>query len=224
MSQAGVQGALKNMSSMKTKLRLAGALAVLATLALAVSCRGFFVNPTLSTLAIGPTNLPLNPGQSYQMVATGTFNDGTTSNVTSKCIWSSTNASVATVGTNSGVVTAATNATTIGSTQISATDGAVASTTSATITVCPAVTNLTITANPASQAPSGQITLTATATVGGQGVDVTSDVTWNIGNTSVLTISGNIGTISSSATVGQSTTLSATLCNVSSKSITIQVN
>ena len=208
-----------------TKLKLLGAFAVLLSLAFAVSCKGFFVNPTLSSLSIGPTTLPLNPGQSYQMVATGTFNDGSTSNVTSKCVWSSSVPAVATVGTNTGMVTASKTATTIGTTQISASDGAISSTTNATVTVCPAVTSLTISANPTSQAPSGTITFSATANVSGQnGVDVSTIVTWSVGNTSVLSISGNTGTIASGATVGQSSTVSATLCNVPSNTITVTVN
>jgi len=212
------------MPSLKSKFRFTCAFAALATLALAVSCRGFFVNPTLSSLAIGPTTLPLSTGQSYQMIATGTFNDGSTSNVTSKCVWSSSDSSVATVGTNTGLVTASKTATTIGTTQISASDGAITSTTNATITVCPAVTSLTISASPTSQVPSGTITFSASANVSGQnGVDVSTIVTWTVGNTSVLTISGNTGTIASGATPGQSSTVSATLCNVPSNTITVTV-
>ena len=40
------------MSSTKNKLRLAGAFAFLATLALTISCTGFFVNPTVSSITI----------------------------------------------------------------------------------------------------------------------------------------------------------------------------
>ncbi len=42
------------MPSLKSKLRLICAFAALATLALAVSCRGFFVKPTLSSLVVTP--------------------------------------------------------------------------------------------------------------------------------------------------------------------------
>jgi hypothetical protein len=44
------------MSSTKNKLRLAAAFAALATLALAVSCTGFFQNPTVSSITIDPPN------------------------------------------------------------------------------------------------------------------------------------------------------------------------
>jgi hypothetical protein len=213
------------MSSKKSKLRLTIAFAALATLALAVSCRGFFVSPTLTSIAIGPTTLPLSTNQSYQMIATGTFNDGSTSNVTGKCIWTSSDTSVASIGTNTGIVQASATATTVGTSQISATDGAVSSTSQATVTVCPAVTSLVATANPTSQTPTQTITFSATADVAGQnGVDVTSIATWNVGDSSILTISGNIGTISGTATVGQTTTVSATVCTATSPVITITVN
>jgi len=214
------------MPSLKSKLRLICAFAALASLALAASCRGFFVNPTLSSLAIGPTTLPLSTNQQYQMVATGTFSDGSMETVTSKCVWTSSDPAVATVGTNSGLVQASKTATTIGTTTISASDGAITSTTNATVTVCPAVTSLTISADATSGPPGTAITFTATADVGSQsGVDVSTIVTWTPADTSVLTFSSNIGTISSSAAVPSSTTVSATLCNVSSSNtITITVN
>ena len=221
------------MSSTKSKLRVMGAFAVLAVLALAVSCRGFFVNPTLSSLAIGPTTLPLTPGSSYQMTATGTFSDGSQQNVTSKCLWTSSDQSVASVGANSGYVTASTTATTVGTTQISATDGTVAASTAATVTVCPAVTNLTITANgnttPVTVGPGiDTITFDAKADVSGTNTDVTTIVTWNIVDTSILSIdSTGAGTTTNSGTTSLSTTVTATLCNVNSGntiSVTVTVS
>ena len=213
------------MPSQKSKLRLIFAFAALASLALAASCRGFFVNTTLTSLAIGPTTLGLSTNQSYQMTATGTFNDGSTSDVTSKCVWASSDPAVATIGTNTGVVQSSKTVTTIGTTTISASDGAITSTTSATVTVCPAVSSLTISASATSGPPGTAITFTATADVGSQsGVDVSTIATWTPADTSVLTFSGNIGTINSSATSG-STTVTATLCNVtSSNTLTITVN
>lgn len=212
------------MASKRSRLRIVGAFAALATLALAISCRGFFVSPTLTSLAIGPSNVPLAPGQSYQMVATGTFSDGSTETVTSQCLWTSSDESVATIGTNSGYVTASPTATTVGTTTISASDGAITSTTTATVTVCPIVSDLTITADPTSGPNGTVVTLDATATIGGQpGQDVANIVTWNVGNTSVLSISGTTGTIVGT-TAGQSTTLTATLCTVTStNTLTITV-
>jgi hypothetical protein len=212
------------MSSANHKLRLAGAFAALAALALAVSCTGFFPNPKLTGISIGPTNLPLTPGQSFQMVATGTFDNGNTSTVTSQCLWTSTDTSVASIGLNSGKVTASSTATTVGTTQINASDGTFNAPTAATVTVCPTVNSLTISAVPTTQKAGQTITMTATADFPSQsGVDVVNIVTWNISNTSVLTISGSVGSISGNATSGQSTTVSATLCNFPSNTVTVTV-
>src|SRR5579863_1305405 len=84
------------MSSKNSKLRMIGAFAALATLALAISCRGFFVNPTVTSLAIGPSNLSLAPATSFQMSATATYSDGSTSDATGKAVWVSTDENVAT--------------------------------------------------------------------------------------------------------------------------------
>jgi trimeric autotransporter adhesin len=205
------------MSSFKSKLRLISAFAALATLALAVSCRGFFVSPTLTSVAIGPTTVSLSPTQTYQMTATGTFNDGSQRNVTSQSIWSSSDGAVASIGQNSGLVTAAPTATTIGSTTISASDGAITATTTATVNVCPQVSAMTLTAPQGTSGHEGDtLEIDAKATVGSAaGTDVTQFVTWNIGDSTVLTIS-NGTVLLGSAPDAATTTVSATLCNVNS--------
>ncbi|MGA7219403.1 MAG: Ig-like domain-containing protein [Candidatus Sulfotelmatobacter sp.] len=123
------------MSSPKQKLRLAGSIAALAMLALAVSCKGFFVNPTLSTITINPPTPSISQGASEQMSATGTFQDGSTSTLTggTSCsgntvCWSSSDTTVATVSTGgllSGVAQ--------GTATITASSGAITGTTQATV-------------------------------------------------------------------------------------------
>lgn len=90
------------------KSRLIGALAVLSTLALLASCRGFFVNPTLTAVSVGPQNLQLNFNQTWQMAATGTYSDGTQKTLTSGVTWSATATptTALSIGQSSGVVTA----------------------------------------------------------------------------------------------------------------------
>ncbi len=107
------------MSSAKQKLRLAGAFAALATLALAVSCTGFFVNPTLTAVSVGPSGLNLNVGQTFSMVATGTYSDGSQKTLTSGVVWSSDDQSTVSVGQSSGVV----DGLEIGSANITASSG-----------------------------------------------------------------------------------------------------
>ncbi|HMH08547.1 MAG TPA: hypothetical protein VK579_17870, partial [Terriglobales bacterium] len=77
------------MPGFKKKLRLLAAFTALFMLALAAGCRGFFVNPTLQSVAVTPSTGSVTPGANIQMTATGTFDDGSTSNVTSKSTWQS---------------------------------------------------------------------------------------------------------------------------------------
>jgi Bacterial Ig-like domain (group 2) len=83
----------------KSKLRLICACAVLATLALAASCRGFFVNPTLTAIAVSPNapQVELGTTLSPALQAYGTYSDGSTGIVTSGVSWTSETPSVATI-------------------------------------------------------------------------------------------------------------------------------
>jgi len=123
------------MSSAKQKLRLAGAFAALAALALAVSCTGFFQNPTLSTITVDPPTPTINQGATQQMTATGTFQDGSTSTLTggtscsgSTVCWSSSDTTVVTI-TTSGSATGVAQ----GTATITAASGAINGTTQATV-------------------------------------------------------------------------------------------
>jgi hypothetical protein len=121
------------MPAFKRKLRLLVTFAALSLLALAASCRGFFVNPTLQSISVSPSTGSVAPAATIQLTATGTFDDGSTSNVTSKSQWQSSDTTVATVGTNTGLVSAAASiASPPGITTITATNGAFSNT--ATIT------------------------------------------------------------------------------------------
>jgi hypothetical protein len=215
------------MSSTKQKLRLAGAFAALAALALAVSCTGFFPNPTITSITVGPTGLTLAPGATLQMTASGVPSDNSPNqNITTKCFWSSSNEAAATVGQNTGLVTAATVvANPPQTTTITAAYQALTPAT-ATVSVCPAVTSLTITATPLTftHGSSVSITFTAAATFSGTGsTDVTNEVTWNITDTNVLSsITSGTGLTNAGATAGESTQVTATLCGVNStNSVTI---
>lgn len=206
------------------KLQLLLAFATLLTLALAVGCKGFFVNPTLTSLTVGPTGQTVALGKQLQMIATGTFNDGTTKNITGQSIWSSSDQTAATVGQTNGVVTAAASiANPPGTATITAVNGTLSNT--ATITVCPTITTIVLTAGTTSPAPNDIVTFTAKATFAGQSTPqyVTNDVTWTISNTNVIaSISGGQGTVLS-GTSGLSTTVVASLCGGTSNTLTITV-
>ena len=61
------------MSSTKHKLRVACTFAALITLALAASCTGFFVNPTISSLAVGPASPTIETGSTANTVQMTVF-------------------------------------------------------------------------------------------------------------------------------------------------------
>jgi Bacterial Ig-like domain (group 2) len=206
------------------KLPITLAFIVLIGLAVGVSCRGFFVNPTLTSITVGPTGQTVAPGKTLQMVATGTFDSGPPKNITTQCLWNSSDTSVATIGLNSGLLTAAQNVINPPvTTTITATDGTLNNST--TVKVCPDVTVMTVTAIPTNPPANSDVQFNATATFsGGTPQDVTAEVTWNISNTAVIPSIGTdgIGTVPA-GTSGQSTNVSATLCNFTSQPVTITV-
>jgi hypothetical protein len=122
---------------MKNRFRLAGAFTALATLALAISCRGFFVNPTVSTITIDPPSPTVSFGTgatSVQLTAAATYSDGSTGTLTggTSCsgnvvCWSSSDTAVATISTG-GLLTGVS----AGTTTITAASGAITGTTTAT--------------------------------------------------------------------------------------------
>jgi hypothetical protein len=214
------------MSFRKQNLRLIGAFAALATLALAISCRGFFVNPTVTSLAIGPANLSLAPGTSFQMVATATLSDGSTSDVTGKSVWTSSSPSVANFSAPGLLQAAQLSALTTlpGTTTVSASDGTVTSSTQ-TVNVCPVVQTMQLTVNKGASAtvPGGQqVTFQVLATFNGLSgtTDVTNNVTWTISNTAVLpSITDGLGTTVSGTP--STLTVFASLCGANSNTVTV---
>lgn len=207
------------------KLPITLAFSVLLGLAFGVSCKGFFVDPVLTGITIGPKNVTIEPGTTQQMVATGSFSGDKDKDVTGQCLWQSSNPSVATIGQHTGKLVAATTITNPPvTTTITAVDGAFTDTT--TITVCPTVNSLKVDANTKSPAPNDDVQFTATAQLSGITGDqnVTDQVTWIISDTTVISSIGSdgIGTVLA-GTSGKSTNVSAKLCGVTSAAITITV-
>jgi hypothetical protein len=201
------------MSSPKYKLRLAGALAALLTLALAVSCRGFFVGDTLQSITVGPSNLNLSIGLQQQMSAVGTYSPSlNTKDITaaSGIVWTSSDgtATVTSTGLVKGVD--------VGTPTITAQLGTISGQTSINI-VLTNVTSIVIT--PASQSVStngGFVMFQAMANVAGQSqqVDVSAQAVWTIQNSDNYTLTQGVTpetvTTTSTAPVGEIDTLTAT--------------
>jgi trimeric autotransporter adhesin len=197
------------MLSCKKKLQIFAAFATLLLSAVGVACSGFFVNPTLTSLAVGPT-ATLNQGATVQETAVGTYNDGST-NTVNNVQWSSSESTVASIST-SGLVTA--NAP--GSATITGASGATTGT--ATITVnLGNVTALKLSPTSGTViAGGGSTNIYAMATVQGSSspVDVSATATWTISDTTDFSITQGedpaILSTMSSAGAGLPVTVTAT--------------
>lgn len=89
------------------KLALTLVFTVLVALGAGVSCRGFFQNPTLSSIAIQPPTPDIEVGaaNAQTLQAWGTYSDGSRSQVTSGVAWSSSAPSVIQINPNTGLAT-----------------------------------------------------------------------------------------------------------------------
>jgi hypothetical protein len=184
---------------------------LIAILAFGAGCRGFFVNPTLSTLAVGPATPTIQQGSTLQMAATGTYNDGSTKSLTGSAFWSTSDATIASVNTTglvtgvsigSGVTITAAVGTVSGSTTVTVQLGNITS-----IALVPATKSIT-------QGSTLQYTATAT-TSDGKTQDITKSATWSSSNSSAGTISSSgFFTSATGLTADQPTTISAASDNV----------
>jgi len=194
------------MSSGKKKIQILAALATLLLFAVIVGCNGFFVDPVLTSVTVGPT-ATINQGGTVQESAVGTYNDGST-NTLKDVNWSSDTQSVATISA-SGLVTGVSP----GSATITGASGTVSGT--ATITVAlQNVTGITVSPTTANiKANGGTGTFTAKATVsGGAPVDVTATATWSASDTENTTLTQGVSpeTVTVlNATIGEKITLTA---------------
>jgi hypothetical protein len=187
------------MSSTKNKLRMAGSFAALAMLALAVSCTGFFQNPTVSSITIDPPNPTVAFGPNaatVEMTAAATYNDGSTGTLTAgtSCTgntvcWSSSDPAVASISTG-GLLTGLS----AGTTTITAASGSITATTTAT--AAEVVTSMTIT--PVTSGVTANGTDAANFTIMG----TTQSGSQNISALVTLTPENPLGTVATDGVVG----------------------
>src|SRR5271156_2650014 len=186
------------MLSSKKKLQLVAAFATLFLFAVVVGCNGFFVDPVLTSIAVGPT-ATINQGATVQESAVGTYNDGSTKTLSSGVQWSSSDSTAATV-TNAGLVT--------GTAPGSATITAAYQTTSGTSSITVSLGNVTalkITPQSGTVAVNAvSLPFFAYATVAGDStqVDVSPTATWT-------TSDPTNGTINVPTTTGVGVTFTA---------------
>ncbi len=160
---------------------------------------------TLTSIAVTPgaTTLPANTTQA--LVATGSYDNKTTKNLTSTVTWASSNTAVATVTSAGFVVTVAPGTATISASTTASNSGTVVGT--ATITVDTAtVKSVSVTpatkklANGASQ----QFTATALFSDGTKHLLATPVVTWTSSSTAVASVGSTTGLVTGKA-LGTST-------------------
>ena len=200
------------MPLMKSKLRITAAFAAQASLALAVSCRGFFVKPKLTTVTVDPTTPSVNVGSTKQMFATGTFDDNSTETLSSgtscsnnSVCWSETsNGTVITISAGGLITGVAT-----GTSTVTAQSGAISGST--TVTVVLVVSSISINPSSASITAGQSEPFTVSAVAGGKTIDITSSAT--------LTPKQN-GTAVSTITCSYNSSIPAQVCNTTAGTTT----
>jgi uncharacterized protein YjdB len=171
----------------------------------------------LSSITVLPANPTIAQNTTEQFSATGTFNDGSTHNLTDQVAWSSSNAAAASInsiGVAKGLTTTS-SPVTITATLGTATQETVGST---TLDVSNA-TIVSISVSPTGHtiAPGTELSFTATGTFSDSSTQViTQDVTWASSDTSVAKV-GAVGVVTA---VGQgSANITATFGGVSGSAL-----
>lgn len=191
------------MAGIEHKRWMAATFPILLTLALASGCEGFFVDPVLTGVTVGPA-VTIQTGNTVQMSAVGTYNDGSQKTLSADVFWSTAADSVATIS-KSGMVTGVgpgqatitgASGTVVGSATITVTLGSL---TSITVTTQDGLSNITY---------GSSEQFVATGTANGQQIDITDSVTWStnpsqVPNVSIDPRSGLLTTTSGPATAVQ---------------------
>lgn len=161
----------------------------------------------LTSITVKPAKASVAAGKTQQFTATGTYNNGTTQNLTNSATWTSSATSVATVGSG-GLATGVAP----GSATITATSGTISG--SGTLTVTAAVlTSIAVTPVNPSFALGTTLPLVATGTYSdGSTLVLTTSATWTTANAAIATVN-NLG-VATSVALG-STTVTATVGTIS---------
>jgi hypothetical protein len=181
------------MSSTKSTLRLIGALAALACLALAaVSCQGFFPPKTLTSITVDPPTPAVDIGSTLQMYATGTYSDGSTGSLNSgtSCTgstvcWTESSGGSVTSITSGGLVTGVAD----GTSTVTATASGISGDTTVTVALAN-VTGLVLKPTSLSVFLNETTTVQCFAETSGGEVDVTATCVWSVSPTTAAQITG----------------------------------
>ena len=150
------------------------------------------VTKKVTTIQVTPTNPTVVLGINQAFAATAVYDDGSTGAVTGGATWTSSDATVASVG-NSGGSTGVATPINSGSTTITAAYQGVSGTTLLTVSGAKLI-SIAITPSPLSVAVGGHQQLTATGTWDDKSTrDITSNVTWLSSSDATATVSNAAG-------------------------------
>lgn len=160
--------------------RLLASVFTLLIVGFALGCEGFFVNPVLTGMTVGPA-ATIQTGTTIQMTAVGTYNDGSQKYLRSGVFWNSASPSIASVNT-SGLVSGMSP----GKALISGSSETVTASATVTITIG-GLSAITVTSKDGlTNIPYGSAEqFVATGTANGVQIDITNSVTWSTNPTSV---------------------------------------
>ncbi len=141
------------------KVALSLAFAGLLLVAFGASCRGFFVNPTLTSITINPSTPNVQLGTTLSVSAFGVYNDGSSATLTSGVSWSTSDATIVAITGNCATEacgTATVSGVAVGTATLTAGSQSVTSTATATTYIT--VSQLTIAPTSQSIAADGENT------------------------------------------------------------------
>jgi hypothetical protein len=187
---------------------------------------------TLSRIDIVPISQTIGQNATTQFAAVGTDSAGNQTNITNAVTWASSDQTVATINPTTGLAQSLSKG---GSTQITAKQGAITSTTPATLTVLGsaptagggAITLSSITVTPTNPTLPRKGVAQQFNAIGrysdGSTQDLTRSVTWSPGSSSVITISNDAGSNGLAQSVGPGTTTINAVSGAVSGSTTVTV-
>ncbi len=182
------------MTRFRGKFRVVASLAALFLLSGAISCRGFFVNPTLTGLTVtcpnaatcgsSPSSPNLAANGTAKLIATGNYDDGSTKILTGSADWSSGDSTKITVNNtdNKGSITAVVGSTTTPVTISATMNGTING--SVSVTVGQAANTVTCTAGCSGTTVSKGTTTSIT-------LSASTSSTWSSSDTTIMSVTGN---------------------------------
>lgn len=205
--------------AIQSKRGAAAFFGLLALCALTAGCKNFFIGPTLTTVTVSPSTPSVAVGKTQQMVATGTYDNGTTDTVTDSASWSTSDNAIATVS-STGLVTGVAS----GTATISATLNGLSGSTTVIVTVAN-LSSISIIATSQSLSSGQTAQFTATGILqNGNAVDLTDSVTWTSSNTAAATIDSSGLATAKTVTSTETTNVTAQSGSITSNAITVTVS